>query len=136
MSPGQDAPQRPGPGGGEDASGGLVVGRARGAREAILVGRRHALEPRLSAALKRLDILTVHAVRDTTTAFETAAKSRFDIVLLDFEGFGDGADVVADILRAVAPTSWILDFRGIVRRRPDHAPVSMAHTHPMVFATG
>jgi 2-keto-3-deoxy-L-rhamnonate aldolase RhmA len=99
----------------------------------LVVGNEPSLDPRLGAAIKRLGLHPVLSVPDPTTAYEVAAASSFDLVLVDFEGLGDEAELASDMLRAVMPTCWVLDFRGIVRRRPDHASVSMAHTRPLVL---
>ncbi len=96
----------------------------------LVVGRAQDLNPIIRARLQRSDVQPVWQTCDPMVAYEVAAEHRPGYVVLDF-GLPQDPDVVADSLRALIPTAWVIDFAGCVRRRPDHAPVSLAHTEPL-----
>ena len=86
-------------------------------------------------ALEREDLQPVWHAEGSEDAFLIAAQQQPGFVVLDFEMPGMEHDVIADTLRILAPSCWIIDFSGLVRRRPERAHVDLNNTRPLVLVT-
>ena len=104
---------------------------ATAAPNVLVVGDIEKLDPIIAARLQRSDIHPVWQTTDVEAAYRVAARHRPRFVVLDFELPNAESDVVADALRGLTPTAWIMDFRGVLRRRPDQAGVALERTEPL-----
>ena len=117
-----------------DAGKMLAVSGRSGARRGILiVGDRKSLHGRVRAGIARLRSEPIWLAAAPGEGYPIASARQPGLVVMDFRN-GSDADVAADVFGAVVPRCWILDFNGVVRRRPEHASVSLAHTHPLVLS--
>ena len=110
-----------------------VIGRKGTRRGILIVGDRTVLHERVRAGIARFRDEPVWFATRSEAGYPLAKAHQPGLVVLDFRMESD-AELAADLFRNVAPRCWILDFHGIVRRRPEHSTVSIAHTHPLVFS--
>ncbi len=99
----------------------------------LVVGRWTQVAGFVREALEREDLQPLWHAPDPSTAMEIAAEQPPGYIVLDFDAQSTDGEDLADALRALAPQAWILDFSGLLRRRPEHARVDLADTRPLVL---
>lgn len=112
---------------------GMRVSQAQTRPCVLIVGRRESMNPLVRSALERDDLQPVWHADRPEDAFTIVSQQQPGFVVLDFDMPGSEPDVVADIVRSLAPSCWIIDFSGLVRRRPEHAHVDLDNTRPLVL---
>lgn len=98
----------------------------------LVVGHPENLNPTIESRLRMSDLQPVWQTPDPEVAFEMAARHRPRFIVFDFDLPLADAEVIADAFRELTPAVWVMDFRGVLRRRPDDAPVSLEHTEPLL----
>ena len=101
----------------------------------LIIGRSDSLNELVRSALEREDLQPVWHASRPDDAFLIALQQQPGFVVLDFDMPDFEADVVADVVRVLTPTCWIIDFSGLVRRRPERAHVDLDDTRPLVLVT-
>ena len=99
----------------------------------LIVGRPRLLAELVAEALQKEDRRPVIHAHDDRTALELSRVERPGLIIVDFASLPADANALADSLQAMDPNAWILDFAGVVRRRPEHAAVQLALTKPFLL---
>lgn len=101
---------------------------------ALVVGSHQSMADMIREALSRTDLQPVLHARDRDGALTLAHHRQPGLIVLDFDLPGD-TEALADALRMLVPNTWVIDFSGVLRRRPERAHVQFEDTRPLVFHT-
>ena len=101
----------------------------------LIVGQSESMNHLVRTALEREDLQPVWHADRPEDAFMIASQQQPGFVVLDFDLPDSDPEVVADVVRSLAPSCWIIDFSGLVRRRPERAHVNLDNTRPLVLVT-
>ncbi|HYI46734.1 MAG TPA: hypothetical protein VE174_14845 [Actinomycetota bacterium] len=96
----------------------------------LVVGATHALTDGIKDALSSEDPQTILHAADDQTATELALEVQPKLVILDYSESRSGAEALAEKLRWLSPGSWVMDFSGALRRRPEQAQIRLERTVP------
>ena len=98
----------------------------------LVVGAMDALATGIREALSQADLQQVRHAVDDVTAVSLARELHPTLVILDFAI--RGSDSLADQLSSLTPRSWVVDFSGALRRRPEHSGIRLEQTVPLVLS--
>ena len=99
----------------------------------LVVGATHALTDGIKDALSSEDLQPILHAADDQTATELALEVQPKLVILDYSQSRPGAEALAERLRSLSPGSWVMDFSGALRRRPEHAQIELERTVPFLL---
>jgi DNA-binding NarL/FixJ family response regulator len=99
----------------------------------LVVGAPHELTDGIRDALNNEDFQPVLHATDDRSATELALEAQPKLVIMDYSRSRSKAEALAEKLRGVSPGSWVMDFSGALRRRPEQAQVRLERTVPFLL---